>query len=50
MTQFFGAKELHSFVANPLRIYHYAHDTQVDILSADRFQYLSVHYLLTSKL
>jgi hypothetical protein len=50
MAQLLGAKEPHSFIANPLIPYDYASDTQVDILTADRFQYLLVHYLLKSKL
>jgi hypothetical protein len=50
MAKFLGAKELHSFVANSLGIYDYAYDTQVDILTADRFHYISVHSLLKNKL
>jgi hypothetical protein len=51
MAQLVGAKELHSFVVNPLGIYDYAYDTEVDILTANRFQdLLLVHYLLISKL
>jgi hypothetical protein len=46
MAQFLGAKELHSFVAYLLLIYDYSYDTKVDILTADRFQDLLVHYLL----
>jgi hypothetical protein len=30
MAQLLGAKELHSFVANPFIIYDYAYDTKVD--------------------
>jgi hypothetical protein len=50
MAQFLGAKEPHSFVVNPLKIYDYAYDTQVDNLFADRFQDNLVHCLLISKL
>jgi hypothetical protein len=50
MAHLLGAKELQSFVAYSLRSYDYAYDTEVDILIADRFQDLLVHYLLISKL
>jgi hypothetical protein len=50
MTQFLGAKEPQTFVANSFIPYDYASDTQVDILTADRVQYLLLHYLLKSKL
>jgi hypothetical protein len=50
MAQLLGAKELQSFVANSMQIYDYAYASEVDILTADRFQYLSFHYLLKSKL
>jgi hypothetical protein len=32
MAQVSGAKEPHSFVANPLLIYDYAYDTEVDLI------------------
>jgi hypothetical protein len=50
MAQLLGAKELHSFVAYSLIIYDDAYDTKVDILFADLFQNLLVHYLLMIKL
>jgi hypothetical protein len=50
MANLLGAKELQSFVVNPLRNYDYAYDTQVDIWFANLFQDHLVHYLLMSKL
>jgi hypothetical protein len=50
MAQISGAKELHSFVANPLRVYDYSNDTEVDLLFSDRCQDLLAHCLLMSKL
>jgi hypothetical protein len=51
MAQLLGAKELHFFVANSSHIYDYSYDTEVDILTANRFlDFPLVHYLLMSKL
>jgi hypothetical protein len=50
MTHILGAKEPHSFVANPLRIYGYAYDTEVDPFFCNLSRDIRSHSKLMLKL